>query len=134
MAANLPSESGTSVSGLVTGIVHDAQTLMSQQLALFKQEVREDFSKTRDALVFLSLAGGLLLVGTILLCLMFVHLLHEQAGLPLWEGYLIVGGVLTVLGGVLGYLGRERLRTVNPLPEQTAKGLEENLEWKTKPT
>lgn len=134
MAANLQSESGASLSELVTGIVHDAQTLMSQQLALFKQEVREDFSKTRDALTFLALAGGLLLVGSILLCLMCVYLLHELAQLPLWQSYLIVGGVLTVLGGVLGYLGRERLRTVNPLPEKTAKALEENLEWKTKPT
>jgi len=134
MAANLQGDSSASVSQLVSGIVSDAQTLMSQQLALFKQEVREDFSKTREAVTSLALAGGLLLVGSILLCLMCVYLLHELAHLPLWGSFAIVGGVLTVLGGVLGYLGREQLRTVNPLPDKTAKALEENLEWKTKPT
>jgi len=134
MAANLQGDSAASLSQLVSGIVSDAQTLMSQQLALFKQEVREDFSKTREAVTSLALAGGLLLVGSILLCLMCVYLLHELAHLPLWGSFAIVGGVLTVLGGVLGYLGREQLRTVNPLPDKTAKALEENLEWKTKPT
>jgi len=134
MAANLQGDSAASLSQLVSGIVSDAQTLMSQQLALFKQEVREDFSKTREAVTSLALAGGLLLVGSILLCLMCVDLLHELAHLPLWGSFAIVGGVLTVLGGVLGYLGREQLRTVNPLPDKTAKALEENLEWKTKPT
>lgn len=134
MSANLQTESGPSVASLVTGIIHDAQTLLSQQLALFKQEVREDFNKTREAMASLVLASGLLLVGVILLCLMVVYLLHEMAHLPLWGSYAIVGGVLTVLGGILGYLGRQQLRTVNPLPEKTAKALEENLEWKTKPT
>jgi len=133
MAVNLHTESNSSVAELVTGIIHDAQTLMEQQLALFKQEVREDFAKAREAMISLALAGGLLLVGVILLCLMGVYMLHELAHLPLWGSFAIVGGALTVSGGVLGYLGREQLRTVNPVPEQTAKALEENLEWKTKP-
>jgi len=134
MPANLHTDSGASVGELVTGIVHDAQNLVGQQLALFKQEVREDFQKTRDALVSLALASGLLLVGAIMRCLMCVYLLHELAEFRVWSSFAIVGGVLTVIGGVLAYLGREQLRRVTPLPEKTAKGLEENLEWKTKPT
>jgi len=96
--------------------------------------VREDFQKTRDAAVSLVLAAGLLLVGAILLCLMFVYLLHEVANWPLWVSFLTVGGVLTVIGGVMAFIGREQIKTVSPVPEQTAKALEENLEWKTKPT
>lgn len=134
MPANLQTDSGPSVAELVSGIVHDAQNLVGQQLALFKQEVREDFQKTRDAAVSLVLAAGLLLVGAILLCLMFVYLLHEVANWPLWVSFLTVGGVLTVIGGVMAFIGREQIKTVNPVPEQTAKALEENLEWKTKPT
>jgi len=134
MSANLQTESGPSVAELVTGIVHDAQNLLGQQLALFKQEVREDIQKARDAALSLALASGLLFVGAIMLCLMCAYLLHEVAQLPLWGCFAIVGGVLTVVGGILAYIGREQLRTVSPLPEKTAKGLEENLEWKTKPT
>lgn len=134
MSANLQTDSGPGVAELMTGIVHDAQTLLSQQLALFKQEVHEDISKAREAATFLAFASGLVLVGVILLCLMLVYLLHELALLPLWESFAIVGGALTVIGCVLGYLGREQLRTVHAVPEKTAKALEENLEWKTKPT
>jgi len=134
MAANLHTESGTSVAELVSGIVHDAQNLMSQQLALFKQEVREDIQKAKDAAQSLALGSGLLLLGGILLCLMCVYMLHELAALPLWGSFAIVGGVLTAIGAVMTYLGYERLRTINPLPEKTTQGLEENLEWKTKPT
>jgi len=134
MSANLQTEHGVSVTELVTGIIQDAQNLLAQQLALFKQEVREDLEKTRDIALSLALASGLLLVGAILLCLMCVYLLHELAALPLWGSYAIVGGILTVAGLVLAYLGRETLRSVNPLPDKTANALEENLEWKTKPT
>jgi len=134
MSANLHTESGASVAELVSGIVHDAQNLLGQQLALFKQEVREDLQKARDAAASLVLASTLLLLGAILLSLMCVYLLHELAGLPLWGSFAIVGGVLTAIGAVLGFMAREQLKHVSPLPEKTAKGLEENLEWKTKPT
>jgi len=134
MSANLQTESGPSVAELVTGIVHDAQNLLGQQLALFKQEVREDIQKARDAALSLALGSSLLLVGAIMLCLMCVYLLHELAEFRLWSSFAIVGGVLTLVGGVLAYIGREQLRTVHPIPEKTAKALEENLEWKTKPT
>jgi hypothetical protein len=134
MAANLHTDSSPSVGELVTGIIHDAQTLMTQQFTLLEQEIRDEFTRAREAAVSLAVASGVLLSGVILLCLMCVYLLHELAHLPLWGSFAVVGGPLTVIGGVLGYLGREQLRTVSPVPEKTAKALEENLEWKTKPT
>jgi hypothetical protein len=53
---------------------------------------------------------------------------------PLWVCFALVGGVFAVLGGGLAVLGREKLSTKNVLPEESAKALTENLEWKTKPT
>jgi hypothetical protein len=135
MATNLQTEPGPSIGGLVSGIVQDAQELISQQFTLFKQEVRQDFQKTRDAMAFLALASGVLLVGSVILALTLVHLLAWLAPTwPLWVCYAIVGGGLTGLGALLAWQGYQKLSTVNPLPDQTAKALEENLEWKTKPT
>lgn len=131
MPANLQTDSGPSMTELVGGIIHDAQTLLSQQLTLFKQEMKEDLQKARESVAFLALAAGLLFLGALLLCLMLVHLL-AVAGLPLWGGFGIVGAVLVVLGGGLALLGREQLCSVNP-GEKTARALEENVEWKTKP-
>jgi len=134
MASNLQTDSGLGIGALVSGIVHDAQELLSQQLRLFKQEVREDFRKTRDAMGVLALSAGVLLVGSVVLSLMLVHLVAWLAPTwPLWVCYAIVGGGLTSLGALLAWRGVEKLRSFDPLTDQTAKALEENLEWKTKP-
>jgi hypothetical protein len=132
MATNLQTDPGPGVGALVSGIVQDAQELIDQQLALFKQEMRQDLKKARKGLGLLALAAGTLLVGSILLGLMLVHLLATLApSLPLWSCYAIIGGILAGIGAFLAMQGREKLGQVGP--EQTTKALEENLEWKTKP-
>lgn len=135
MASNVQSESGASVGGLVSGIVQDAQNLIGQQLRLFKQEIRQDFQQAREAAGMLAIAAGALTVGALILGLMLVYLLQWAApDLPLWACHGIVGAVLTAFGGVLAYLGVQKLSSINPLPEQSTKALEENLEWKTRPS
>jgi len=134
MPSNLQTDSGPGVGELVSGIVHDAQELLSQQLKLFKQEVREDFRKTRDGMGILVLSACVLLVGSTVLSLMLVHLIQWAA--PAWHpwvSYAIVGGGLTALGALLAWRGYHKMSTIDPLHDQAAKGLEENLEWKTKP-
>jgi hypothetical protein len=135
MAANLQTETGQSVGELVMGIIHDAQALISQQLTLFKQEVRQDFRNLLEAMVFLALASGILFVAALLLALMLVHLVHYLApSWPEWVCYALGGGGFAAVGGGFAALGREKLRAKNVLPEQSAKALTENLEWKTKPS
>jgi uncharacterized membrane protein YqjE len=125
--------SGPSVTSLVTGIINDAQELIKQQVAMLRHEIKEDFRKTKDATLALGVGAGVALLGMILLCLMVVYLLHEVGGLHLWVSYLIVGGVLTIVGGVLIYLGKKKFDSFNPLPHETAQALKENVEWITKP-
>jgi uncharacterized membrane protein YgdD (TMEM256/DUF423 family) len=133
MANNLQTSSEPSVTALVTGIIHDGQELLKQQLTLFKTELREDLRRTREAATSLVAGGVILFVGSILLCLMLVFLLHELAGWPLWASFLLVGGVIALAGGALTAYGAQQFKTFNPLPDQTAEGLKENLEWTTKP-
>jgi len=132
MATNLQTDPGPGVGELVSGIVQDAQELIGQQLALFKQEMRQDLKRAREGVGLLAVATGVLLVGSVLLGLMLVHLLAWLApSWPLWICYAIIGGALAGIGAFLALQGREKLGHV--VPEQTAKALEENLEWKTKP-
>jgi len=135
MAGNLQTDSGQGVGELVSGIIHDAQELLNQQLTLFKTEVRQDINNAKEALGILLLASGVMLVAAVLLGLMLVHLV--QWLIPSWAdwgAYLLVGGVLAAVGLALVWMAREKLRPSNVLPEQSAKALEESLEWKTKPT
>jgi hypothetical protein len=55
--------SGASITGLVTGIINDAQELIKQQVALLRHEVREDFRKTRDATLSLGAGAAVALLG-----------------------------------------------------------------------
>ena len=118
-----------SVTSLVSGIVNDAQTLMQQQLALFREEVRTDLRKTRDALTAIAAGAGVATLAMGPLVFMFVALLHEPAGWSWWASAGTVGAVLAVVGGVLIGLGVQRFRSFNPMPDQSVEALKENLQW-----
>jgi uncharacterized membrane protein YqjE len=118
------------VSAMLTGIVNDLQDLVNQQLALFRTEIRDDFRRTREAV--LSLAGGfaLAIVGGLLLTHSLVHLLvWAFPDLPLWGGYGIVAAVLLAAGGALIWRGKASLDSFNPLPDEAAETMKENVQW-----
>jgi F0F1-type ATP synthase assembly protein I len=123
----------TSMTSLVTGIITDAQDLIKQQLDLVRHEIREDVRKAKEAAASLALGLGIAAVGAILFGTMFVYLLHEVAGLRLWASFGIVGGIMLGVGLVLTYLAKKEAETINPLEGESAKALEENVQWITKP-
>jgi hypothetical protein len=133
MANDLQTGSEPSVTSLVTGIINDAQELFKQQLALLKHEVREDIHKTALAVASLGAGAAVAVIGGLMLCFMFVQILHEVAGLPQWGSYGIVGAVFLVIGGILVALGVQKVRTVNPLHNDTTEALKENVQWIMKP-
>lgn len=133
MAANLQTGPESGMGELVSGIVQDAQELIGQQLTLFKQEMRQDLKKAREGAGLLAVGAGALLIGSFLLALMLVELLHWLLpDTPHWICYAIVGGVITGVGTFMAFRGRDKLGQI--APEQSAKALEENLQWKTKPS
>ena len=127
------SAEGQTVTGLVSGIVADAQELVKQQVALLRAELKEDFRRTVQAATLLAAGAVAALPAVVLLCFMFVYLLHEPAGLPLWASFLIVGGVIAVLSAILIGVGIQRFRSFNPLPDQSVEAFKENVRWMTTP-
>ena len=123
-----------SVTTLVSGIIADAQQLIQQQFAMFQQEVRNDFRKAKEAALSLAVGVAVTLVGSLLLMLMLPLLLQALVPeLPLWACFGIVGGVLTALGGLWVSAGVKKFESFNPLSNQAAEGLKENLKWTTNP-
>jgi hypothetical protein len=139
MATTVPTSSEPGITPLVKGIVDDLGDLIKQQFAFARTEIKADLRKSKDAIVALALGAGAALVGGLLLVLMLVHLLHwltlpagsDPAGLPLWSCYAIVGFVFLAGGGALLLAGKKKFDSFNPLPDQTADALKENVQWMT---
>jgi hypothetical protein len=131
MANDFPGATEPSMASLVGGIVHDAQTLIKQEMALAKREVTDELHKARDAAIALGIGIGLAAVGGLLLSLMLVYLLQWASSerLTLWACYGIVGAALMVVGGGLLFFGKRRAGAVHLMPEQTMATMKDNVEW-----
>jgi uncharacterized membrane protein (DUF485 family) len=138
MATEVQNHSEQGVATLVSGIVTDVQDLIKQQLQLTRKEIEADFRKTREAASFLALGLGVLFFGVFSFCLMAAHLIHflatpagvrDPATIPLWACHGIVAAVFLVAGGGMAFAGKKKFDSFNPLPDESAQVLKENIEW-----
>jgi hypothetical protein len=118
-----------SLATLVGGIVDDLQKLIRQELKLARIEVQQEFDKAKFGIAFSAAGAGLLALSVIPFLFMFVYLLHEYAGLPLWGSFGIVFGGLVLVGGLLIAVGVAKLRQIHLVPPQTAETMRENVQW-----
>ena len=134
IANDVKSPPEQSFTTLVSGIIADAQQLIQQQFAMFRQEIRDDVRKSKEAAILLGAGVSIGLASSVLLLLMLSHLLHWAVPeLPLWACFGIVGGVLGTLGGALVYAGVKKLGSFNTLSGPSAQTMKENLQWTTNP-
>jgi hypothetical protein len=131
-----PAETATpaangNVTGLVSGILDDAQKLVRQQIDMLKSEVREDFKRSKRAAEFGGLGIVLLTVGCLGLVMALAYFLHEYYQFSLWASWSITGGLFLLVGGALAATSYILLERFNPLPDKTFNALQENLSWKT---
>jgi hypothetical protein len=122
-------ESETSIATLLSGIVADAQELVRQEIALARQEVREEISTAKDAGIKLGIAGAVLAIGGLLLVLTLAQGLADLLNWPAWAGYGLVGVVLAIVGYFLLSAAQKRMSEIHPVPEKTVETLKENVEW-----
>ena len=132
-----PQETG--IGSLLKGIVNDFRDLIKQQFQFARTELKSDLKKTGQASLLLVMGVGMAVLGTVVLVLMLVYLLHwltlpagaDPAGLPLWSCYGIVGSLIMAAGVVMIFKGKAKFDAFNPLPDQTLQTMKENLEWTT---
>jgi len=130
---------GTSFTSLVKGIVNDVGDLIKQEFRFAQAELKTDLRRTGQASLFLIVGAVTAFLGLGVLFLMLVHLLHwltspaglDTAGLPLWACHAIVGFLVAGTGAILLLVGKKKFDSFNPLPDETAQSIKENLEWIT---
>ncbi|KAB8180065.1 phage holin family protein [Microbispora catharanthi] len=116
-----------SLGKLVGEIGEDLSTLFRQEVELAKAEIRQEAAKAGKAAGMLGGAGFAGYMVALLVTLAVVFGLGNVMDLA-WAA-LIVAAVWAVIGGVLFARGRERMREVNPTPEQTIETLKEDVRW-----
>jgi hypothetical protein len=138
MAADLNPVPDTAVAAL-KAVIDDAQKLLQHQIDLLRAEVRADWLRAKRAAWIMAIGAGLLATGLPLLAFMLVYGVHwhwaptdaDPGSIPLWVCFGIVGGAFAGLGAILAGVAISKFKAFNPLPDQTAKSLEENVRWLT---
>jgi len=127
-----------SMTSLMRGIINDIGDLIRQEIRFAKTEIKTDLRKTQQASILVGIGSGVAGLGAVLLAFMLVHLLHwlsfpagtaTEAGIPLWGCFGIVGAVLLGIGSAVAWAGCKKFQSFNPLPDQTAQTVKENVEW-----
>jgi hypothetical protein len=115
--------SNASVGDLIGEVTRDMSTLMRQELALAKAEVRQEAAKAAKAGGMLGAAG---FAGYMVLLFLSCAAWWGLASvLPAGTSAFIVAVIWAIIGGVLFAIGRRRMREVNPKPERTVETVSE---------
>jgi len=140
MSTGVQSPPEQSATGLVKGIIADFGALIRQELRFARAEFKSDLQKTREAIAVLCIGAAVAALGVFQLAWMLVHLLHwltipadarGPAALPLWACFGIVGALLLAIGSALAVAWKKKFDSFNPLPDETARTVKENVEWIT---
>jgi Putative Actinobacterial Holin-X, holin superfamily III len=112
-----------SVGQLLGEVTRDLSTLMRQEVALAKAEIKQEVTKTGKGAGML---GGAGFAGYMVLLFLSIALWWGLANVmnEAWAA-LIVALLWAVIGAVLYVSGRAQLRAVHPKPEQTVDTLKQ---------
>ncbi len=116
-----------SLGDLFGNLTSDLSELLRSEMELARVEIREEAAKAGRAAGMLGAGGLIAYLGLGLLAMAAAWGLAEvvDAG---WA-FLIVGVVVAAIGGVLVMKGRDQLREVQPVPEETVETLKEDARW-----
>jgi MFS family permease len=118
-----------SIGGLVRGILMDLRTLIREEIALARVEIREQAGRARATAMSFGMAAAALFFGGTFLLVALATGIAELLDWPTWTGFLIVAVLLSAIGFVMLSAGRKQLQTFHAVPEETVSTLKENSEW-----
>jgi uncharacterized membrane protein YqjE len=118
-----------SISGLIRGILMDLRTLIREEIALARVEIREQAGRARAAALSFGIAAAALLFGVTFLLIALATAVADLFDWPVWAGFLVIAVLLSVVGFVTLSSGRKQIATVHAVPEETVSTLKENSEW-----
>src|SRR5665648_228129 len=111
---------------LVADATSDISSIMRSEIALAKAEMSADAKKAGLGAGMFAAAGIFAFLALILLLISAAYGL-VAAGLAPWLAFLIVAGVLLVLGAVLTLVGKSSIGKLKGTPERTIKSAQDTI-------
>jgi uncharacterized membrane protein YqjE len=124
-AVETAQDESKTVARLLGEVVGDAQHMLRKEVELAQYEI----SRAVKGAVSLGVGVSVAAVGGILLLFMLVYLLADVALLDLWLSFLIVGGVVLVIGAILLAWGASQMKKLDPVPRQTIENARKDAQW-----
>ena len=121
---------GISTMQLLNQLISDLRTLLRQELALARAEIREEVAQLVIALALFAVAAGTLAIAGLWVLIAVTRGLASIFGWPLAAVYAGVGGALGIIGLVLLAVVWHQVRTIRMLP-RTRETLTEHVQWAT---
>lgn len=122
-----PLESNYSLGELFARLGDDLSSLISSQMELARQELKQEAKEAGQAAGFFGAGSVLGYLTLTLLCFAAAWGLAEV--IPAGFAFLIVGVVVGIVAAVLMVLGRKRLEEAKDVAPQTVETLKEDAEW-----
>jgi uncharacterized membrane protein YqjE len=110
---------GESLGGLLRGILYDLRTLIREEIALARVELREQAGRARAAAVSFGMAAAALVFGGIFLLIAIATAIADLLDWPVWAGFGVVAVLLSIAGFVMLSSGRKQLESVHAVPQET---------------
>jgi uncharacterized membrane protein YqjE len=111
---------------LVADATHDISSIVRSEVALAKAEIRADAKKAGLGAGMFVAAGTLAFLALILLLISAAYALVALSLAP-WAAFLIVAGVLLVIGAILVLVGKHSIDSLKGKPERAIKSTQDTI-------
>lgn len=111
-----------SIGELFGELTREITQLVKQEMNLAKTEMSHKFSSVGKNVGFLA-AGGMIAYAGFLALLAALILILGQVGLPMWASALLVGLLVTAIGGFLVKKGIDAFKQEDLVPHETLESL-----------
>ena len=116
-----------SLGELFSELSSNTSNLVRQEINLAKAEMTQKATEAGRQAGMIGVGG--VLAHTALLALVAALVAGLSEFMPIWASALLVGIVLAIAGYVVIRQGLDKLKQLNPKPEQTIETLKEDKEW-----
>ena len=125
--------SDESLGDLVATATRDLSLLVHKEIELAKTEIAAEAKRAGIGAGFLGGAGFVGLFAFVFLSVAAALAISEGADLPMWAGFLVIGGAFGGLAGMLALAGLGKVVKIRG-PKRTIRTVRDDITWAKHPT